>query len=124
MLSSDEVAAVLGISRRSVARRIADGSLRAVKIGGAVRVPEGALEELGFTAGDIQRALPRIGTVRGEAPPEGVADGSQGIFARYDAEAALAALRSLRGTLAGVDTERLKRDIRAEGGEHGHGRRE
>jgi len=43
-LSAKETAARLGISLRTVRRRIADGSLPSVKIGGAVRVPASALE--------------------------------------------------------------------------------
>jgi excisionase family DNA binding protein len=43
-LAASEVAERLGISLRTVRRRIADGSLPSVKIGGAVRVPVSALE--------------------------------------------------------------------------------
>lgn len=43
-LAAAEVAARLGISLRTVRRRIADGSLPSVKIGGAVRIPASALE--------------------------------------------------------------------------------
>lgn len=43
-LTAAQAAARLGISLRTVRRRIADGSLPSVKIGGAVRVPVSALE--------------------------------------------------------------------------------
>ena len=43
-LSAAEVAARLGLSLRTVRRRIADGTLPSVRIGRAVRVPAGALE--------------------------------------------------------------------------------
>jgi excisionase family DNA binding protein len=43
-LTAAEAAGRLGISLRTVRRRIADGSLPSVKIGGAVRVPASALE--------------------------------------------------------------------------------
>jgi excisionase family DNA binding protein len=43
-LTAAEVSERLGISLRTVRRRIADGSLPSVKIGGAVRVPVAALE--------------------------------------------------------------------------------
>ena len=43
-LTAAQAAARLGISLRTVRRRIADGSLPSVKIGGAVRVPASALE--------------------------------------------------------------------------------
>jgi excisionase family DNA binding protein len=43
-LTAVQAAARLGISLRTVRRRIADGSLPSVKIGGAVRVPASALE--------------------------------------------------------------------------------
>ncbi len=43
-LTAAEVAERLGISLRTVRRRIADGTLPAVRIGGAVRVPASALE--------------------------------------------------------------------------------
>jgi excisionase family DNA binding protein len=43
-LSARETAERLGISLRTVRRRIADGSLPSLKIGGAVRIPASALE--------------------------------------------------------------------------------
>jgi excisionase family DNA binding protein len=43
-LTAVQAAERLGISLRTVRRRIADGSLPSVKIGGAVRVPVSALE--------------------------------------------------------------------------------
>lgn len=43
-LTAAEAAARLGISLRTVRRRIADGSLASVRIGGSVRVPVSALE--------------------------------------------------------------------------------
>lgn len=43
-LAAKEAAERLGISLRTVRRRIADGSLPSVKIGGAVRIPASALE--------------------------------------------------------------------------------
>jgi excisionase family DNA binding protein len=43
-LTAAQTAVRLGISLRTVRRRIADGSLPSVKIGGAVRVPVSALE--------------------------------------------------------------------------------
>jgi len=43
-LTAAQAATRLGISLRTVRRRIADGSLPSVKIGGAVRVPVSALE--------------------------------------------------------------------------------
>ena len=43
-LSAAEVAQRLGVSLRTIRRRIADGTLTSVKIGGAVRIPVAALE--------------------------------------------------------------------------------
>lgn len=43
-LSAAQVAERLGISLRTVRRRIADGTLPSLKIGGAVRIPASALE--------------------------------------------------------------------------------
>ena len=43
-LTAKETAERLGISLRTVRRRIADGSLASFKIGGAVRIPASALE--------------------------------------------------------------------------------
>ena len=43
-LSAAQVAERLGISLRTVRRRIADGTLPSLKVGGAVRVPASALE--------------------------------------------------------------------------------
>lgn len=43
-LTAAEAAAHLGVSLRTVRRRIADGTLTSVRIGGAVRVPASALE--------------------------------------------------------------------------------
>jgi excisionase family DNA binding protein len=43
-LTARETAERLGISLRTVRRRIADGSLASLKIGGAVRIPASALE--------------------------------------------------------------------------------
>ena len=43
-LTAAQAAVRLGISLRTVRRRIADGSLPSVKIGGAVRIPVSALE--------------------------------------------------------------------------------
>jgi excisionase family DNA binding protein len=43
-LSAAETAERLGISLRTVRRRIADGSLPSIKVGGAVRIPASALE--------------------------------------------------------------------------------
>jgi excisionase family DNA binding protein len=42
----DEVAELLGIGRSSVYRRIADGTIRTVKVGRRVLIPRAALEEL------------------------------------------------------------------------------
>lgn len=50
-LSAKETAERLGISLRTVRRRIADGSLPSVKVGGAVRIPASALELSVPTAG-------------------------------------------------------------------------
>ena len=43
-LSANEVADRLGISLRTVRRRIADGTLPSVKVGGTVRIPISALD--------------------------------------------------------------------------------
>ena len=43
-LSAAQVAERLGISLRTVRRRIADGTLPSLKVGGAVRIPASALE--------------------------------------------------------------------------------
>ena len=49
-LTARETAERLGISLRTVRRRIADGSLASFKIGGAVRIPASALEPPGRMA--------------------------------------------------------------------------
>lgn len=46
-LTAVEAAERLGVSLRTVRRRLADGSLAAVKLGGAVRIPESALDPRG-----------------------------------------------------------------------------
>lgn len=50
-LSAKETAQRLGISLRTVRRRIADGSLPSVKVGGAVRIPASALEPAAAASG-------------------------------------------------------------------------
>lgn len=49
-LSAAQVAQRLGISLRTVRRRIADGTLPSLKVGGAVRIPASALEIRGSPA--------------------------------------------------------------------------
>ena len=41
-----EVAAALALSPTSVRRRVADGTIHAAKIGGAVRIPSGEVSRL------------------------------------------------------------------------------
>lgn len=41
-----EVATALGVSEKTVRRRIADGSIRAIRLGRAVRVPNVEVERL------------------------------------------------------------------------------
>lgn len=45
-LTTTEVAVALGISRRTVLRRVEDGSIRAMRLGKAVRIPEAELDRL------------------------------------------------------------------------------
>lgn len=54
MVSAAQAAERLGLSLRTVRRRIADGTLPSVKIGGAVRIPASALEAYGVPA-DVPR---------------------------------------------------------------------
>ncbi len=49
-LTRQEVAAALGVSRRTVDRLIKRGALPVVRLGRLVRIPEKALEELGRNA--------------------------------------------------------------------------
>jgi excisionase family DNA binding protein len=49
-LSAAQVAQRLGISLRTVRRRIADGTLPSLKVGGAVRIPASVLEVRGSPA--------------------------------------------------------------------------
>lgn len=46
-LSLDDVAARLGVSVKTARRRVADGTLPAVRIGRLIRVPASALESVG-----------------------------------------------------------------------------
>lgn len=46
MLRPDEVAAILSVSVMTVYRRIEDGTLAAVRIGGLYRIPRASLEAL------------------------------------------------------------------------------
>lgn len=41
-----EVASIFGVSTRTVRRRIRDGSIRAVRLGGAVRIPDEEVERI------------------------------------------------------------------------------
>lgn len=45
-LTTTEVAEALGISRRTVLRRVRDGSIRAMTLGRAVRIPRAEVERL------------------------------------------------------------------------------
>lgn len=45
-LTTTEVAAALGVSRRTVLRRVEDGSIRAMRLGKAVRIPKAELDRL------------------------------------------------------------------------------
>lgn len=44
--SVEEVAALLGAGHRTVYRWVGDGTIRSVKIGGLIRIPVSALDEL------------------------------------------------------------------------------
>jgi excisionase family DNA binding protein len=54
MYRPDEVAAILGISIKSVYRRIADGTLRSVPVGGLHRIPRVWLDA--YVAGTLEEA--------------------------------------------------------------------
>lgn len=58
MLTPIEAARLLSLSRRSLDRRLDDGSIPFVKIGGAVRIPADAIADLmhGGKAGSRRRA--------------------------------------------------------------------
>ncbi|HEY5495228.1 MAG TPA: helix-turn-helix domain-containing protein [Candidatus Limnocylindrales bacterium] len=60
-LTAAEAASRLGISLRTVRRRIADGSLPSARIGHAVRIPAAAL--------DLPVARPRVAAAREAAAP-------------------------------------------------------
>src|SRR5450756_740954 len=60
-LTATEAASRLGISLRTVRRRIADGSLPSARIGHAVRIPAAAL--------DLPVAHPRVAAAREAAAP-------------------------------------------------------
>jgi excisionase family DNA binding protein len=79
-LDAAEVAARLGISLRTVRRRIADGSLPSVRIGRAVRVRTAAL--------DLPPARPAPAAAReAVAPYAGAADDDRAAFvARWNAQ--------------------------------------
>ena len=77
-LAAGEVAARLGISLRTVRRRIADGSLPSVRIGRAVRIPAAALE--------LPVAHPAGGAAREAVAPYGAesADDQAAYIARWN----------------------------------------
>ena len=66
-MSTKQAAAVLGVSVRTIHREIQRGRLRAIRVGGLVKVPESALTSLGLTEEDILR-----GVYRFAAAPDGV----------------------------------------------------
>lgn len=79
-LDASEVAARLGISVRTVRRRIADGSLPSVRLGRAVRIPAAALEL------HVARAAPTVAR-EAVAPYAADADEDRAAFvARWNAE--------------------------------------
>ena len=64
-LTARETAERLGVSLRTVRRRIADGSLASLKIGGVVRIPASALEPVAARAPKAAReAAVSYGTAR------------------------------------------------------------
>lgn len=79
-LDAAEVAARLGISLRSVRRRIADGSLPSVRIGRAVRIPAAAL--------DLPTARPAPTAARDAVAPDvaGADEDRAALVARWNAE--------------------------------------
>ncbi len=78
-LGAAEAASRLGISLRTVRRRIADGSLPSVRIGRAVRIPAAAL--------DLPVARPAAASREAVAPYETGADADRVAYvARWNAE--------------------------------------
>jgi excisionase family DNA binding protein len=57
LITVDDAAARLSLSRRTIHKLIADGTLRSVKIGGARRIPVDALDD--YLADDEQAQLDR-----------------------------------------------------------------
>jgi excisionase family DNA binding protein len=66
-LTAKEAGERLGISLRTVRRRIADGSLPSMKIGGAVRIPASALEPPDAAGSGIQTAVREAAIAYGSA---------------------------------------------------------
>ena len=46
VLSPSEVASLLGVCRKTVDRRIADGSLKAIRLGGIIRISRQSIDDL------------------------------------------------------------------------------
>ena len=98
-LSVTEAARLLGVSRTTVWRWIGQGRLRAYRVGArTIRIKDQ----------DIQQQLHEVVTGLPMAQEQEKDD----LPTDYDPEKALAALRSMRGILKGVDRDQLQRDIR------------
>jgi excisionase family DNA binding protein len=103
-VSVAQAAEELDVSRSTIWRWIGEGRIRAYKVGPrTVRIPRDELDAL----------IRPLGVQAAEA------DEAAGIWADYDPEEARAGMRAARGALEGVDTEKLKRDIRAGRGQAG-----
>ena len=98
-LSVSEAARLLGVSRTTVWRWIDKGRLRAYRIGTrTVRIRDIDVRQ------QLQEVATGLPIARGEQRDDTRVD--------YDPEKALAALRTMRGILKGVDRDQLQRDIR------------
>ena len=104
-LSVTEAARLLGVSRTTVWRWIDKGRLRAYRVGSrTIRIKDQ----------DVQQQLQEVKPTA-LAPGLG-GQGKHDIWADYDPEKALAALRQMRGIFKGIDMEEFKKDMRVSRG--------
>jgi excisionase family DNA binding protein len=106
----NEAAELLDVSRTTVWRWIREGRLPAYRAGSRT---------IRIKAEDLERRVQPVRPADQSSPAAEAA--KQDIWAGYDPEKALVALRQMRGLFKGVDMEQFKKDMRASRGHDAEG---